>query len=239
MEGVDATKELGILRDTVVECRKCLRLVEHRERVSREKKKAFTGWTYWGRPVSGFGDPKADLAIIGLAPAAHGGNRTGRVFTGDPSAAFLMRALHEAGFANQPHSESRDDGLRLRQAYITAAVRCVPPNNSPTATEVGNCAPYLWRELDILNPKAILVLGRLAFDSAMTYLGKRFAVRKRDIRFLHGAIYEFGPGTPRLFVSYHPSPRNTQTGLLTRHSFQTVLSRIVLWLGDEVKGQGD
>ncbi|MFQ5837907.1 MAG: uracil-DNA glycosylase [Thermoplasmata archaeon] len=223
---VDNPNDLPRLRESIIACRKCPRLVEHRESVSREKRKAFIDWTYWGRPVPGFGDPGAQLVIIGLAPAAHGGNRTGRVFTGDPSASFLMRGLHEAGFANQPTSESRDDGLRLLNAYMTAAVRCAPPGNRPTSEEVRNCAPYLWRELDILHPKSLLVLGRLAFDAAMAYLGDRYGVRKKAATFRHGAVYRFSEEAPVLFVSYHPSPRNTQTGLLKRESFQDLLARV-------------
>lgn len=227
------SRELLELRETIIACRMCPRMVELREKVAREKRRAFKDWTYWGRPVPGFGDPKAQLVIIGLAPAAHGGNRTGRVFTGDPSAAFLMKCLYEAGFANQPISESGDDGLRLRNAYMTAAVRCVPPENRPTSQEVRKCAPYLWRELYILQPRGLLALGRLAFDAAMAYLGGSYSIRKGEASFRHGAFYPFPRGAPTLFVSYHPSPRNTQTGLLTRESFQDILSRIGLWLEKE------
>lgn len=223
---MNRTEELSRLRETVVACTRCPRLVAHRERVAREKRKAFADWTYWGRPVPGFGDPRARLVIIGLAPAAHGGNRTGRVFTGDPSAAFLMRALHRAGFASQPHSESRDDGLRLRDAYITAAVRCAPPDNRPTSGEEHACAPFLWEELDILQPRAVLALGRLAFDAFLRYLSARRGIRTAGTRFRHGATFDFAPDAPVLFASYHPSPRNTQTGRLTRAAFQSVVDRI-------------
>ncbi len=201
-------------------------MVEYRERISREKRRAFLEWTYWGLPVPGFGDDGAQLVIIGLAPAAHGGNRTGRVFTGDPSAAFLMRGLYEAGLANQPSSERADDGLQLYNAYITAAVKCAPPGNKPSAAEIRNCAPYLHEELEILKPMAILTLGRLAFNAAKRYMIERHGVVPGDIGFRHGAVYEYGPGTPALFVSYHPSPRNTQTGLMSRESFQAVLDKV-------------
>lgn len=221
---------LEALRETIISCRRCPRLVEHRERVAREKRRSFEEWEYWGRPVPGFGDPEARLAIVGLAPAGHGGNRTGRVFTGDPSAAFLTRGLHEVGFANQPTSEHRGDGLRLRDAYITAAVRCAPPGNRPTAEEVHTCAPYLWKELDLVRPHALLALGHLAFQAATRYLERRFGVRRTKLRFGHGAVFEFKPGMPALFASYHPSPRNTNTGLLSRDSFLEVLRAVRTYL---------
>ncbi len=201
-------------------------MVAYRERVAREKRKAYQSWSYWGRPVPGFGDPLAQLVIVGLAPAAHGGNRTGRVFTGDPSAAFLMTGLYSAGFANQPTSESIDDGLELDGAYITAAVRCAPPGNRPSAKEISNCVPYLFAELDSVKPEAILALGRLAFDATMRYLSERHDVSRKEASFRHGAAYEFGPGSPALYVSYHPSPRNTNTGLMTRESFQSVIDQV-------------
>src|SRR5271163_4204850 len=156
---------LRILADEVISCRKCPRLVEYRERIAQEKRRAFREWTYWGKPIPGFGDPRARLLILGLAPAAHGGNRTGRVFTGDRSAVFLFKALYEAGFANQPTSVRRDDGLKLKQAYIGAAVRCAPPENKPLPSEIENCRDYLERELEILRPKAMLALGKIAWDA--------------------------------------------------------------------------
>lgn len=221
---------LASLSGRITTCRACPRLVEYRQRTARQKRRAFTDWTYWGRPVPGFGDSQAQLAIIGLAPAAHGGNRTGRVFTGDPSAAFLMRGLYEAGFANQPKSESIDDGLRMINAYVTAAVRCAPPGNKPSTEEVRRCAPYLNEELDIIKPRAILTLGRLGFDAAKRYLVERYGVSPRGIGFRHGLVYECGAEIPALFVSYHPSPRNTQTGLMSRESFQDVVDRVAVWL---------
>src|SRR5580765_1935792 len=156
---------LRILNEEIVACRKCPRLVEYREEVAREKRRAFRDWTYWGKPVPGFGDPHAELLVLGLAPAAHGGNRTGRVFTGDRSGDFLYAALYKAGFANQPTSVRRDDGLQLKNAYIAATIRCAPPANKPHPTEIENCRGYLVRELDILQPRAILALGKIAWDA--------------------------------------------------------------------------
>lgn len=218
------------LRETIVSCRKCPRLVEYRERVAHEKRRAYQDWTYWGRPVPGFGDPRARLVIVGLAPAAHGGNRTGRVFTGDPSASFLMRALHAADFANQPSSESEDDGLRLKDAYITAAVRCAPPGNRPSANEIHRCAPFLTREMELIGPRAVLALGQLAFDASVRYLVTHYDIEKANVVFRHAAHYDFGSAIPQLFVAYHPSPRNTRTGLMSRDSFQAVVDRVRDWL---------
>src|SRR5271169_1313257 len=156
---------LSVLNQEIISCRKCQRLVEYREKVAREKRRAFREWTYWGKPVPGFGDPNAALLILGLAPAAHGANRTGRVFTGDRSGDFLYKALHKAGFASQPTSANREDGLKLQNAYIAAAVRCAPPANKPWPREILNCRRYLERELAILRPKAILALGKIAWDA--------------------------------------------------------------------------
>src|ERR1700683_2690891 len=160
--------QLKILNDEIVACRKCPRLVAYRERVAQEKRRAFREWAYWGKPVPGFGDAKARLVILGLAPAAHGGNRTGRVFTGDRSGDFLYKALYETGFANQPTSTRREDGLKLKNAYVAAAVRCAPPANKPLPSELANCLPYFERELELLRPLAILALGSIAMR---TYLG--------------------------------------------------------------------
>lgn len=227
------SEELAKLREEIIHCTTCPRLVEYRELVSKDKRKAYEDWDYWGRPVPGFGDSSAELVIVGLAPAAHGGNRTGRVFTGDPSASFLMENLHEAGFASQPTSERRDDGLKLVRAYMTAAVRCAPPGNRPTSAEVQNCASYLERELDLLRPKAILALGRLAFDASARYLERRHGIPRRELHFRHGVSRSFGRKVPTLFASYHPSPRNTNTGLLTRESFLEVLRKVRAHLGEQ------
>ena len=221
-------QELEKLQRRVIECRRCPRLVEYREKVAREKRRMFREWEYWGKPVPGFGDPKAELLIVGLAPAAHGANRTGRMFTGDRSGDFLFRALHEAGFASQPDSHDRKDGLRLRRCYITAALRCAPPANKPLPQELKNCQPYLENELKLLRGvRAVLALGKIAFDRYLSVVGEHVDLPPRaKMPFAHGASYELAAGLPRLFASYHPSQQNTQTGKLTRAMMQAVLAGI-------------
>ena len=190
------------------------------------KKPRYAHWDYWSRPVPGFGDPSAALMIVGLAPAAHGGNRTGRVFTGDPSATFLMAALHQANFASQPTSEHRDDGLELYNAYICAAVRCVPPQDRPTLEEQINCLPYLVSELEMLpNLKAVLALGHIAFRACLQALEQRGGSPLKAA-FAHGARYDLDSSLPTLFASYHPSPRNTNTGRLSKASLVNLLLEI-------------
>jgi len=211
----------------IVGCRQCPRLVEYRERVAREKRLAFRGCEYWGRPVPGFGDARASLLILGLAPAAHGGNRTGRVFTGDRSGDFLYAALHRAGFANQPTSTHRGDGLRLKNAYVAAAIRCAPPANKPLPSELANCRPYFERELEILRPRAILALGSIAMRVYLSLLKERGQIRSlAEFPFRHGASYELPDDLPRLFASYHPSQQNTFTGKLTQGMLARVLRDI-------------
>ncbi len=208
--------ELGALNAEVVACRKCPRLVLFREQVARDKRRSFQNWDYWGRPVPGFGDPHAQLLILGLAPAAHGGNRTGRIFTGDRSGDFLYEALYRAGFANQPTSRHRDDGLQLKNVYIAAVVRCAPPENKPLPSEIANCNSYLERELQILRPRAVLALGSIAMAGYLRALKKRGRIHSfAPFRFGHGVSYDFGNDLPRLFASYHPSQQNTFTGKLT------------------------
>jgi uracil-DNA glycosylase family 4 len=220
------------LADEIVACRKCSRLVEYREKVAREKRRAYREWEYWGKPVPGFGDSNAQLLILGLAPAAHGANRTGRMFTGDRSGDFLYAALHKAGFANQATSLHRDDRLSLENAYITATCRCAPPDNKPLPIEISNCRGYLERELEILRPKAILALGKIAWDGYLDILKQRGVIASRALyRFAHGAEAEVGPGTPRLFGVYHPSQQNTQTGRVTPAMYAQVLRRIRQFLG--------
>jgi len=205
--------------------------VKYREKVAREKRRAFREWNYWGRGVPGFGDPQAKLFILGLAPAAHGGNRTGRVFTGDRSGDFLYKALYKAGFANQPTSMHRDDGLQLRNVYIAAAVRCAPPANKPLPSEIVNCRGYLERELDILRPRAILALGKIGWDAYLEILKQRGLIASRAAYpFSHGAERSFGEGLPRLFGVYHPSQQNTQTGRVTEAMYAKVLQRIGKYL---------
>ena len=203
----------------VTACRRCPRLVEWRERVAREKRAAFAEEEYWGRPVPGFGDPHARVYVLGLAPAAHGGNRTGRVFTGDRSGDWLFASLHRTGFANQPRSRSRDDGLRLEGAWIAAAVRCAPPANRPLPGERDNCLPYAAEELRLMRPAVIVCLGGFAWDAACRLTG----VRPRP-RFGHGAEHAI-PDGPLLLGSYHPSQQNTFTGRLTEPMMDAVFER--------------
>jgi len=215
------------LRSEVVACARCPRLVAYRARVAHERKREFRDQEYWGRGVPGFGDPRARLVAVGLAPAAHGSNRTGRVFTGDRSAAFLVRAFHAAGFANQPTSTHRGDGLRYSDLYLTAAVRCAPPGNRPTPLEEANCAPYLERELRLLSEaRAILALGGFAWDALRAVAPRVYGVPRPALAFAHGACCPLGPGLPLLWGSYHPSPQNTQTGKLSDRMLVELLRRI-------------
>ena len=222
---------LRVLNEEIVSCRKCPRLVEYREKVAREKRRAFRECTYWGKPVPGFGDPNAQLLILGLAPAAHGANRTGRMFTGDRSGDFLYRALFKAGLANQPTSNDREDGLRLTNVFISATCRCAPPENKPLPEEISNCRIYFERELEILRPKALLALGKIAWDAYLEILKRRGAIPSRAAYpFAHGAEAELPGDTPRLFGVYHPSQQNTQTGRVTPAMYAQVLRRIQRYL---------
>ena len=222
---------LRIISDEVCSCRKCPRLANYRERVAREKRRAYREWTYWGRGVPGFGDARTELFILGLAPAAHGANRTGRVFTGDRSGDFLYKALYEAGFANQPTSLHRDDGLRLKNAYIAAAVRCPPPANKPLPDEILNCRGYLDRELEALRPRVVLALGRIAWDAYLNILKLEGKIESRAaFRFAHGAEARFAEDMPRMFGVYHPSQQNTQTGRVTEAMYAQALRRIRRYL---------
>lgn len=224
---MNAEKALRIISNEVSVCRICPRLVKYREKVAREKRRMFREWTYWGQGVPGFGDPAAVLFILGLAPAAHGGNRTGRVFTGDRSGDFLYKALYEAGFANQATSVKHGDGLRLKNVYIAAAVRCAPPANKPLPSEILHCRPYLVRELEILRPKAILALGKIAWDAYLEILKQSGKIASRaGYRFGHGAEIEISSDLPRLFGVYHPSQQNTQTGRVTEAMYAKALRRI-------------
>jgi uracil-DNA glycosylase len=228
---LNAECALEIVHEEVCACRKCPRLVKYREKVAKEKRRAFREWTYWGRGVPGFGDPHAQLFILGLAPAAHGANRTGRMFTGDRSGDFLYKALHKAGFANQPTSLRRDDGLQLKNAYIAASVRCAPPANKPLPGEILNCRGYLVRELEILRPRAVLALGKIAWDAYLEILKQQGRIASRTAyRFAHGAECAFREDLPRLFGVYHPSQQNTQTGRVTEAMYAAVLKRIRTFL---------
>ncbi|MGH8937402.1 MAG: uracil-DNA glycosylase [Acidimicrobiia bacterium] len=212
----------------LVDCRRCPRLVAWREEVAREKRAAFSDWEYWGRPVPGFGDPRARLLVVGLAPAAHGGNRTGRVFTGDRSGDWLFRALYQTGFASQPVSESRDDGLVLRDAYILAIVRCAPPGNRPTTEERDTCRAWLEKELALLDRVEVTVaLGQMAYQQLLrVYRGRGLPVPSPRPRFAHLAELDLRPAGPLVISSYHPSQQNTFTGKLTREMFQAVFELV-------------
>ncbi len=211
----------------IAACTRCPRLVEHCTLVARTRKKAFRDWDYWGKPVPSFGDPEARLLVLGLAPAAHGANRTGRMFTGDRSGDFLFRALHAAGFASQPESRFRGDGLVLRDVYITAVAHCAPPGNRPTRDEILNCREYLERELDLLAELQVVVaLGRVAFDQYLTILRNRGIIESRSrFQFAHDREHATAPGQPLLISSYHPSQQNTSTGRLTDRMLKEVFMR--------------
>ena len=220
---------LNELAGEIISCRKCPRLVSFREKVAKAKTKRYQDQEYWGKPVPGFGPADSRLVIIGLAPAAHGGNRTGRVFTGDLSAKFLMKCLYKAGFANHDYSISIDDGLKLNDCYILAAVRCVPPDNIPTKEEMKNCFPFLTRELKLLeNTRAVLLLGKIAFDSYVSYLKYTGTELPRKMTFGHGKSYLIG--NIMIYASYHPSPRNTNTGNLSEDMFMSLLTTVKTYL---------
>jgi len=224
-------ESLEKLNQQIVSCRKCPRLVAYREKVALEKRFAYRDCEYWGKPVPGFGDPRAELLILGLAPAAHGGNRTGRIFTGDRSGDFLFRALYRAGFANQPTSTDPSDGLKLKNAYIAAGARCAPPSNKPLPSELSNCRPYFERELEILRPRALLTLGSIAMRVFLGLLKDRGEIKSlAAFRFAHGASYALPRDLPRIYASYHPSQQNTFTGKLTEAMLARVLRDIQRFL---------
>jgi uracil-DNA glycosylase family 4 len=215
------TTSWEILNQTIVACRKCPRLVAWREQVALKKRRAYRNENYWGKPVPGFGDHQARLLVVGLAPGAHGANRTGRMFTGDSSGDFLYRALHAAGFASQPFSR-RDDDLKLCDLYISAVCRCVPPDNKPALSEIVNCSPYLVQEIDLLqNLQVVVALGRIAFDGVLKVYRQR-GLELQAMKFSHGATFSLGAGQPHLVASYHPSRQNTQTGRLTSEMFASI-----------------
>jgi uracil-DNA glycosylase family 4 len=252
-------RPLIILQQKIIACERCPRLIRYCRKVAKEKRRMYCDHEYWGKPVPGFGDPEAELLILGLAPGAHGSNRTGRMFTGDRSGDFLYRALYAAGFANQPESQHRGDGLELRGCYITASLRCAPPQNKPRPQELRNCQPYLERELELLHRvRAVLALGRIAFDTYLRLVSRLAsgsaglhpgsAVHKGDATlkefpsrssfiFAHGAHFALPGRLPRLFASYHPSQQNTQTGKLTARMMRNVLEDIREFLGAEVGRQ--
>ena len=213
-------KWLKVLNGEVIECVRCPRLVVYREQIAREKRRAYRDHEYWGKPVPGFGDSGASVLVLGLAPGAHGSNRTGRPFTGDASGNFMYPVLYETGFANQPTATDRSDGLVLTNLYITAAARCAPPDNKPLPSELANCAPYLERELEGLkNLRVVVALGKIGFDAYLGYLKRKGVIATRaPYAFGHGATYRM-PNGMTLLASYHPSNQNTNTGKLTRPMF--------------------
>jgi len=220
------------LRKEIISCTRCPRLVKYRKEIARRKKKQFMDWRYWGAPLPGFGDTRAQLVIVGLAPAAHGGNRTGRMFTGDGSANFLMRGLHKAGFASHPTSVDDRDGLQMINSFMTAIVRCSPPQNKPLASELANCSSYFDRELALLSHvRVVLALGQVAFKGYLDHLRRlRFPVVR--LKFEHGQKYPMPQGFPVLIASYHPSRQNTQTGRLTRAMMDAALGVVKSSLTD-------
>lgn len=217
---------LRVLHEEIVACERCPRLVAHREEIGRIRRRAYRDEEYWSRPVPGFGDPLARLVLIGLAPGAHGANRTGRMFTGDRSGEFLYGALYEAGFANQPHSISRIDGLELRDAYIVAPVRCAPPDNKPLRQEILACRPFLARELELLpNIRVVVALGWIALDAYLSVLQDSDLIRSRArFRFGHNACFETHEGGPLVLCCYHPSQQNTSTGRLTAEMLREIFN---------------
>lgn len=231
----DGIARLQELNKEIIQCRKCPRLVEHREQIGVVQRRAYRGEEYWCKPITGFGDPQARLLIVGLAPGAHGANRTGRIFTGDRSGDYLYRALFEAGFANQPESVSRQDGLVLRDAYITCPVRCVPPDNKPTKEEILACRPFLIRELAYLaNVKVVVALGNIGLQAYLSVLQDQGRIRSRaSFRFAHGALFRVYEGGPLLLTSYHPSQQNTSTKRLTAEMLHEIFFRSRRLIKDE------
>ena len=217
---------LQVLNAEVVVCTRCPRLVEYREKIAQEKRRAYRDWAYWGKPVPGFGDPNARVLVLGLAPGAHGSNRTGRPFTGDASGNFMYPILYETGFASQPTAIDRDDGLVLSDVYITAAARCAPPDNKPFPQELANCSSFLDRELDGLKKLTVVVaLGKIGFDAYLNYLKRRGAIATKALYvFRHAARYRM-PDGKMLVASYHPSNQNTNTGKLTRQMFVEIFQQ--------------
>ena len=219
------TDSLKTHNEKLITCRRCPRLVAWREEIAQTKRKAYQDQTYWGKPVPGFGDPDAKIMIVGLAPGAHGSNRTGRMFTGDASGDFMYPALFRAGFANQPSADHIDDGLKLKDIFITAICRCVPPNNRPYVAEIKNCLPWLEAEINLLkNLQGFVALGKIAFDGIQR-MYKMQDIEIPDMKFVHNNFYELGQELPWLLSSYHPSQQNTATGRLTEEMFDEIWKR--------------
>jgi uracil-DNA glycosylase family 4 len=220
------TISLERLNKKITSCNQCKRLVNFRNKIANEKRKQYINEVYWGKPITGYGDPKAQLLMIGLAPAAHGGNRTGRVFTGDQSSDFLFKCLYAAGFANQPSSTHKDDGLRLYNSYLTTALKCVPPADKPTSKELKTCFCYFKKENQYLsNVSIILALGKIAFDACLAFYKEDYAIKNKDFIFSHGCRYNL-PDKKILIGSYHPSPRNVNTGKINTNKMIALLKNI-------------
>jgi uracil-DNA glycosylase len=228
----DPIPKLQSIHNEITACRRCPRLVQWREEVARTKRRAYQDWEYWGKPVPGYGDPLARILIVGLAPAAHGANRTGRVFTGDGSGDFLFPALYRAGFANQPESKHRDDGLQVRDIYFLSVCRCAPPANKPLPEEIENCRPFMLTEMEALSSiQGIVALGKIAFDNVLAayrYIGNDVS----RLEFGHNLLHSLGEGLPWLLASYHPSRQNTQTGKLTAQMFDQIWQRAAVLVTD-------
>ena len=214
------------LNQEIVKCRKCKRLVTFRKKIATEKRKQFVNEIYWGKPINGFGDSNAQLLMIGLAPAAHGGNRTGRVFTGDKSADFLFKCLYQAKLANQPTSNYRNDGLKLHNLYLTVALKCVPPGDKPTPLELKTCSRFFKSEINLLSKVNIIVaLGKIAFDACLNFYKENYPIKNKNFIFSHGAKYKL-PDRKILIGSYHPSPRNVNTGRIDIKKMVKLLKEI-------------
>ena len=226
------TTSLVKLNKNIISCKKCKRLVNFRNKIAKEKRKQYINEDYWGRPITGYGDPKAELLMIGLAPAAHGGNRTGRVFTGDQSSDFLFKCLYLAGFSNQPHSVNKNDGLELKNSYLTTALKCVPPGDKPTTLELKTCFTYFKKEHQYLKKvNIILALGKIAFDACLNFYKEDYIIKNKDYIFSHGCRYEL-PDKKILVGSYHPSPRNVNTGKINVNKMVLLLRKIRIIMKD-------
>jgi len=217
---------LKILNNSIIKCKKCSRLVDFREKIATEKRKQYIDQSYWGKPITGYGDPSAHLLMIGLAPAAHGGNRTGRVFTGDRSADFLFYCLYKSGFSNQPTSTDRKDGLQLKDLYLTTALKCVPPQDKPTSNELRNCYNFFEKEIKFLNNiNTIVALGKIAFDACVNFYKHNYEIKNKKFHFSHGCKYLL-PDEKYLIGSYHPSPRNVNTGRINSRKMLNLLKKV-------------
>tara|TARA_B100001175_G_C19465244_1_gene618746 strand:- start:879 stop:1556 length:678 start_codon:yes stop_codon:yes gene_type:complete len=217
---------LSKLNKSIIQCRKCNRLVKFREKIAKEKRRQYFDQDYWGKPITGYGDIKAKLLMVGLAPAAHGGNRTGRVFTGDKSADFLFKCLYEAGFSNQSLSINKNDGLKLKDLYLTTALKCVPPEDKPTSTELKTCFNFFSQEINLLkNITTILALGKIGYDACINYYKQDYDIKNKDYIFSHGSK-NILPDNKLLIGSYHPSPRNVNTGRINTFKMVSLLKKV-------------